>query len=114
MPDVATIVWSVIAGVGGLLIAIVGYFLKRTMSSTDRHETEINHIKQTYVTKEEVKELKGELRQELKQLSDAVSEIRDKVLYREDYYRTMVDTNRNIENLRELLIDRLGGGPHGN
>lgn len=110
MPEAASVIWGVATGLITLLLGVVGYFLKRTMTRTDKHDEDINHIKQTYVTKAEVKELKNELRGELKQLTDDVGEIKEKVLYKDDFYRTIVDVNRNIEKLQNYLFEKLGGG----
>ena len=48
--------WLIVTVIGGALFTIVGYFLKRTMSSTDDHGVAINHLKQTSVTKDDVKQ----------------------------------------------------------
>jgi uncharacterized membrane protein YhiD involved in acid resistance len=105
--------WTALAGAAAIAVTIISFFLKRTMSQAERHEKDINHIKLTYVTKDEVKELKNELREELKQLAGDVSEIKDRVLYKDDFYRTIVDMNRNIEKLQNYLIEKLGGGRGG-
>ena len=77
MPETAEIIWLAIAGIITLLFGVNAYFLKRTMTTTDGHgvsikgleqnsvtkgevdqlEGDINHIKQTYVTKDEMKEI---------------------------------------------------------
>lgn len=121
--------WLIITAVGGTLFAIVGYFLKRTMSKTDEHDksihtlikdsvtkkeiekhgTDINHIKQTYVTKDEMREMRSELRAEIKQLTATVNEIRDNNLPKEDYYRGHMETNRKLEQLQQLILDHYGG-----
>ena len=41
-----------IFGLGiSIAMAIIGFFLKRTITQTDDHEKSINEIKRTYVTK---------------------------------------------------------------
>ena len=47
--------WWLVGLAVTIAIGIIGYFLKRTMSKQDQHEADINHIKLTYVTKEEFK-----------------------------------------------------------
>lgn len=49
--------WWLVGLAVTIAIGIIGYFLKRTMSKQDQHEADINHIKLTYVTKEEFKSL---------------------------------------------------------
>ncbi len=129
MPELPAIVWLGITGLLGLLIAVVAYFLKRTMTTTDnhgaaigkleknsatkdevkKHGEDINHIKQTYVTKEDMKEMRTELRAEIEKISVAVGEIREANLPKEDFYRSHIETNRKLEQLQQLIVDRLGG-----
>ena len=53
--------WWIMSTAATLAIGIITYFLKRTMSKQDKHEEEINHIKLTYVTKDDLKDVKREL-----------------------------------------------------
>lgn len=132
--------WTLIGIVGSLALAMITYFVKTLASKPEKHESDINTIKQTFATKEEVKNLveevhtikrcyaskddvkemraelkedakamKSELQKELKQLTDDVGEIKDKVLYKDDFYRTIVDLDRRVEKLQTYLIERLGG-----
>ena len=52
--------WWIVCMAATAAVGIISYFLNRTMSKQDRHEEDINHIKLTYVTKDELKELKEE------------------------------------------------------
>lgn len=101
--------WAVVGGAFSIALGVIVYFLKRTMNRVDQHDADINHIKLTYVTKKDLEKMEGELKSEIRQLTDSVGEIKEKVLYKDDFYRTVVDINRNIEKLQTYLIDKLGG-----
>jgi hypothetical protein len=141
MPEFPNVVWGIIVAGAGLLMGVLGFFLKGLVSKPEKHEDAINTIKQTCATKDEVraheadinlmkqtlatkvevKEIRAELMEsvqrteskfqsDLKQLSGNVSEIKDKVLYKDDFYRTIIDMNRSIEKLQDYLVEKLGGG----
>lgn len=122
--------WSLIGGAAALAIALITYFLKRTMATTDehgvainklkqtcvtkeeirQHEKDINHIKQTYVTKDEMKEMRTELKADIEKLSATVNAIQKTTLPKEDFYRSQMETHRQLEKVEQLLLERLGGG----
>lgn len=105
--------WSVIGTVAGLALSIIIYFLKRTMSKTDQHSTDIEKIKLTYVTKDELKEIRTELRDETQKLGDDIAEIKSNYLTKDDYYRTQIETNRKLDDIYKLLIKEKGGTSNG-
>lgn len=135
--------WLLVSTVGGVLFGIVGYFLKRTMGKTDehdqsinslkqdsvskkdikQHESDINHIKLTYVTKDELKELRGEMKElraemqannketqaELKSMMAVLNSIKDDGISKQDYHRARIEDNRKMERIQQILLERLGG-----
>lgn len=116
--------WMLIGGAASLAIGLITFFLKRTMSRVetrvDQHETDINHIKLTYVTKKDLEKvegalekMEGELKDNIGKLNDSVSEIKEKVLYKDDFYRHVGDINHNIDRLQSYLIEKLGGNSNG-
>lgn len=129
MPEVAVVIWGAVCFVLTGLMGVVGYFLKRTMDTTDgntkdinllqqtsvtknevkHHERDINHIKQTYVTKDEMKEMRTELKAEIEKISKTVTDIQNTTLPKEDFYRSAMETNRKLETLQQTILERLGG-----
>lgn len=102
--------WWIVGTVATVAIGIISYFLKRTMSRQDKHEEDINHIKLTYVTKDELKELKQETSGALEKLQTDVEEIKDKSLTKADFYRLQANTDGKIDKIYELLMKINGGG----
>lgn len=101
--------WWIAATAATIAIGIISYFLKRTMFRQDRHEDDINHIKLTYVTKDELKELKEETSSGLEKLQKDVEEIKDNTLTKADFYRLQSGTDNKIDKIYDLLI-KMGGG----
>jgi hypothetical protein len=87
-----------------LVIGIIGYFLKRTMSTVDTHGKDINDGKLTFATKEELKDLKAEMRGETKSLMEDVAEIKENYLTKDDYYRAQIETNHKLDRIYEHMI----------
>ncbi len=102
--------WWVVGIAATAAIGIISYFLKRTMSQQDRNNEDINEIKRTYVTKNELKELKDETTGSLKKLQADVEEIKDKSLTKSDFYRLQSNTDSKIDKIYDLLIKNGGGG----
>ncbi|MDD6488321.1 MAG: hypothetical protein PUG48_00690 [Clostridia bacterium] len=102
--------WWIVGTVATVAIGIISYFLKRTMSKQDEHDKDIHQIKLTYVTKDELKELKDETNSDLKKLQADVEEIKDKSLTKADFYRLQSNTDSKIDKIYDLLIKLNGGG----
>ena len=105
--------WTIIAGAASVAVGIISFFIKRLIDTTDNHEKDIDEIKMNYVTKDELKEIKSELRDEYKKLASDVAEIKNNYLTREDFFHKMSDVDRNqrelSKHMNEILI-KLGGG----
>jgi len=55
-------VFGIIGTLGGLAIALITFFLKRTMSNVDDHGKNIQTIKETFATKDDLEKTRAELR----------------------------------------------------
>lgn len=89
--------WWIVGTAITIAITIIGYFLKRTISKQDKHEEDINKIKLTYVTKDELKEVK-----------DNVEDIKERMLTKQDYYRLQTQTEQKIDKIYDVLIKNRG------
>ncbi|MFV0401692.1 MAG: hypothetical protein ACK5LX_13900 [Oscillospiraceae bacterium] len=129
--------WGVIVAIAGLVVAIIGFFVKRTLHAmekrVDAHDTDlqgikgdyvtkteldannesIHEVKRTFVTKEELKELKADLRSETKALATDVKEIKDNYIRKDDFHRSMQGVNNSLDQLRDLIIKMMGGSENG-
>ena len=98
----------------GLLVAgaisVIGFFLKRNINQTDHHETDINEIKRTYVTKDELRDLKGETERSTSKLQADVEEIKDSCLTKKEYYKSINEVKQEIRDQNKMIIDLIREG----
>lgn len=95
-----------------VVVAVISYFLKRTINTVDGHDRDINEIKRTYVTKGELKETRDELKDGLEKVSSDVEEIKENCLSKRDYYRVQAKTEEKIDKMYDLLLQMNGGNHH--
>lgn len=103
------IIWGIISGLGGLAIGVIGFFLKRTISRTDKHEEDIQKIRQEYATKSDLKDLKQEIKADLQKLMSDVADIKENAIGRDDFYRAQMSNEKNFQRLYDLFLRRSGG-----
>lgn len=110
---ISTEMWYILTTVTGLAIGTIVYFLKRTMGKVDSHDSDITGIKLTYVTKNELADLKEDVAASTEKLAKDVSGIKDKYLTKEDFYRTQAKTEQKLDKMYDLLlkISQRGGNP---
>lgn len=98
----------------GLLVAgaisVISFFLKKTINQTDKHETDINEIKRTYVTKDEMKDLKDETSSRITKLQGDVEEIKDTCLTKKEYYKSINEVKQEIRDQNKMIIDLIKEG----
>lgn len=80
-------------------IAIISFFLKRTINEADRHDKEIKEIQLSYVTKDELKDVKTD-----------VEQIKDTCLTKKDYYNSINEVKDEIKTQNKLILELLRGG----
>lgn len=96
--------WWLVSLAVGAVMTVIGYFLKRTMTKVDEHDKDINVIKQTYVTKDEFKELRAEIKADLDKISDDMDEMKERNLSKQDFYRSQSEMQESIKQIMNLLI----------
>lgn len=87
--------WIICTAAGGA-IAIIGYFLKRTIDRQDKVENDVNKLKEHAVTKADFKELTA-----------MVSELRDKFVSKEgmrELKDTIKEMKTSIDDIKENAV----------
>lgn len=100
--------WWIVATVWAIVVGVIAYFLKRTINKQDKHEEDINHIKLTYVTRDQLKEFKEETNSVLGKLQQDVEAIKDNTLTKADFYRLQAATDKKLDKLYDLMIEIRG------
>lgn len=70
--------WWIVATAATIVIGIISYFLKRTITKQDKHEEDINHIKMTYVTRDQLREFKEETNNDEDEFPEAIKKSKAK------------------------------------
>lgn len=112
------IIISVISAGVSILIGIIAYFLKRTMSQGDKNSADIQCLRESCVNKEDFRELKEDIsdlndkyatKEEVREIKDGMKKItsdieyvKEKTVGKDDFIRTMT----RLENKVDQLIDR--------
>lgn len=110
--EFATDTWWLFGLIVSAAIAIIGFFLKRTINQTDEHDKSINEIKRTYVTKNEVKDLKADVNHSINKLQTDVEQIKDTCLTKKDYYQSINEVKDEIKNQNKLILELIKEGKH--
>lgn len=97
--------WWILSTAATLAIGIITYFLKRTMSKQDKHEEEINHIKLTYVTKDDLKDVKLEFATTTQKLQKDIEEIKDTCLTKKDFIREHMHLEEKVDKMYDILVN---------
>lgn len=91
-------------------IAIIGFFLKRTINEADRHDKEIKEIQLSYVTKDELKDVKNDVNKSIGKLQTYVEQIKDTCLTKKDYYNSINEVKEEIKTQNKLIMELIRGG----
>lgn len=96
------------------VIAIIGFFLKRTINEADRHDKEIKEIQLSYVTKDELKDIKTDVNKSISKLQTDVEQIKDNCLTKKDYYNSINEVKDEIKTQNKLIMELIRGGKRNN
>ena len=91
-------------------IAIISFFLKRTINEADRHDKEIKEIQLSYVTKDELKDIKTDVNKSIGKLQTDVEQIKENCLTKKDYYNSINEVKDEIKTQNKLILELLRGG----
>lgn len=102
--------WWIMGLLVAAAISIISFFLKRNINQTDSHERDINEIKRTYVTKDEMKDLKDDTERTMSKLQSDVEEIKECCLTKKEYYKSINEVKQEIRDQNKLIIDLIKEG----
>ena len=106
-------------------IGVISYFLKRTMNQVDGHGKEIQQLNMEVVKKNDLKESTEELKQDIKQIRedyttkkehekdfdecrDEIKQIKAEYLTKDDFIREINKMDRKLDQMLQMMIDRVG------
>lgn len=100
------IIEKILFTAAGIVVSIIGFFLKRNITKVDEHDKEINAIKTDYVTKDELSAMKDELKKSIDKLSDDIDDIKANYITKEDFYREQAKLERKLDRVLDILLAR--------
>lgn len=102
----ATDTWWLFGLIISGAIAIISFFLKRTINEADRHDKKIKEIQLSYVTKGELKDVKTDVNKSISKLQTDV----EQSLTKKDYYNSINEVKDEIKTQNKLILELLRGG----
>lgn len=96
-----------------IITGIIGFFLKRTITAVDDCASEIKNMKRDYATKEELDTFRSDFKDEIRKISSNIDDIKDNYIRKDDFVRSMSDTNTRLERIYNFLLDMNGGHRNG-
>ena len=97
--------WWIFGLIVSMAVTIISFFLKRTINQADDHEKSINEIKRTYVTKDEMKDLKTDVNKSISKLQSDVEQIKDTCLTKRDFCNSIAEVKEEIKGQNKLILD---------
>lgn len=102
--------WWLFGLIVSAVLAIISFFLKRTITQVDDHDKSINEIKRTYVTKGELKDFKEDVNHSIGKIQADVEQIKDTCLTKKDFINQQNKIETKIDKLYELFLEQLKEG----
>ncbi len=108
-----------IGAVLSIIIGVVSFFLKRTMTDIDRHGIAISDIQKNYVKREELDDREKEIRNDIKQetsavvtaIQDLAKEIKGvqvNYISKDDFFKENVRIEKKIDRIMDLILEDRG------
>jgi cell division protein FtsB len=111
--NISHLILGLIGIAATIITGALGFFLRRTIGEVDTAKNDIKEIKEKYATKEELDVFRGDLKDEIKKLSDGIDNIKDNYIKKDDFVRAIADTNNRVEKIYNFLLDMNGGKRNG-
>lgn len=92
--DILSAIVEAVLG-GGL--AIISYFLKRTISELDSCKADISDVKENYVDRNELQECQKD-----------IARVKADYITREDFFREQDNTRRQLDRIMSVLLEIKG------
>ncbi len=87
----------IIEGILGGGLAIISYFLKRTISELDSYKEDISELKENYVDRNELQECQKD-----------IARVKADYITREDFFREQDNTRRQLDRIMSVLLEIKG------
>ncbi len=106
--DAAALYNTIVTVVGGILLGVIAYFLKRTISLVDRCEKDIRELDAAKVSEKDFCNFKADTEKKFDKISGDIESIREDYITKEDFFREQAKTDRKLDMILDILLGRKG------
>lgn len=75
-------------------VAVIGHFLKKTIDEIHTCEKEVQHVKENFVTKEELQEIHKDLK-----------DVQINYIHKNDFFKEMAKIENKLERITDMMMD---------
>lgn len=104
--DASTLFYTIVSAVGGVLLGVIAYFLKRTISLVDSCVKDIKNMDASKIGSADFASYKREVRGQIDKLTHDIESIREDYITKEDFYREQAKTERKLDMIIDILMGR--------
>lgn len=97
------VIISIITLIISTIVAIIGYFLKRTITRVDKCEEKIEKIPSQYESTKAHNDDMREVKAELKGIKDDIKDISNEFLKTEEFIRKMLEINHKFDRIEDKI-----------
>lgn len=90
-------------------IAVIAFFLKRTIGDVDECKTEIDSVKENYTKKEVMEKFDRDISRNLEQIGKDLKEVQINYIPKDDFYNEMAKIDKKMDRITDLILDNMKG-----
>lgn len=107
--DTATLFYTIVSVVGGIMLAVIGFFLKRTITLVDQVQKQQEKQNETKADCKDLNTLRSDMKERIEKLSDDIEGIKEDYITKEDFFREQAKTDRKLDMILDILLKWKGG-----
>lgn len=104
--DASALFYTIVSVVGGILLGVIAYFLKRTIALVDNCTKDIKAVDAAKASSADLTAYKREMRGQIDKLTRDIESIREDYITKEDFYREQAKTERKLDMIIDILMGR--------
>ncbi|WP_195270763.1 hypothetical protein [Eubacterium sp. 1001713B170207_170306_E7] len=100
---------SVFLSIGTLILGVIGYFLRRTISDADACRADINEMKEKFATKASVEKFQEDVSGKLDIIQRDLNQVQLNYIPKDDFFKEMSKIDNKIDRIQDLIIENIKG-----
>ncbi|MBS4857293.1 Uncharacterised protein [Eubacterium limosum] len=91
------------------ILAIIAFFLKRTISDVDACRVDITNMKERFATKESVEKFQKDVSGKLDTIQKDLNKVQLNYIPKDDFFKEMTKIDNKIDRIQDLIIENMKG-----